>query len=530
MNVNMVVEEYAGKVFGFCLRKCGSPAEAEDLAQDILLCVLSALRERNPDNLAAYIWRIARNRYARWAKQKSGRRDIHVESDVFEASGIIDDTTPFDDAFIRSEDVHILCRELAFIAEDYRQIIVAHYINNQSTQTIANNLNVPRGTVLWRLSRARQKLKEGMEMSRTFGTKNYNPEEVYFSSSGNQNHGLPHSAVQRMLPKNILLQANNNPSTIEELAVEVGIAVPYMHEEVEMLVDVQLLKQVGDKYVTNFFITDKDCDQDVQKAQEVDMVRRAALIGEIATAFVAATPIDIAPPHMPREEVLWTVALMLTDYSMCFADGFTTDFPVKHKHEHDTWGFIGFESGAKLNHYPDFNHCGNGGENNACITEYGGLSSVKLASQSCLPHNYMLVGLLGEILRQKRSISGLSDVERNLWQTIIELGIAKEVNDRCILNTVTFTYTGQERGLMQGWWKAHSAWAALMQLMQKAYDDTKAILRRYANPILEEQINYCTTMLLHGTRGMAIQGLLDSSVLKPIINLDTSTAGVYIEY
>jgi hypothetical protein len=63
--------------------------------------------------------------------------------------------------------------------------------------------------------------------------------------------------------------------------------------------------------------------------------------------------------------------------------------------------------------------------------------------------------------------------------------------------------------------------------MQKAFDDTKVILRRYANPILEEQMNYCASMLLHGTRGMAIKGLLDSGVLKPISNLETSMAGVY---
>jgi RNA polymerase sigma factor (sigma-70 family) len=413
------------------------------LAQDILSCVLSALRGKNPDNPAAYIWRIARNRYAKWARDKSGHRDKHIESAALDAYFVSDGAVPFDDAVIHSEDVYALRRELAFIAEDYRRIIVAHYIDNQSTQTIANHLNVPKGTVLWRLSRARQKLKEGMEMSRTFGTKSYHPEEVHFSSSGNQNHGLPFSAVKRLVSKNILLQANNNPSTIEELAVEIGIAAPYMREEVGLLIDTQLLRQAGDKYITNFFIADRECNQDVQAAQEVDMAHRAALIGEIAAAFVAAMPVKVAPPHMPRNEVLWTVALMLTDYGMGFADGFTIDFPVRHKHENDTWGFIGYESGAKLNGYPDFSHQGNGGENNTCITEYGGLYNIKLTNPSRLPHNYMLVGLLGEILRQKRTISGLSDVERTLWEKVLNLGVAKEENDRCVLNTVRLPAPGR---------------------------------------------------------------------------------------
>ena len=90
-------------------------------------------------------------------------------------------------------------------------------------------------------------------MAREFGSKSYKPEEVRFVSSGGQASGLPFSAVQRMLPKNILLEASNNPSTIEELSVAVGVAMPYMEEEISVLGDAGLLKAVGNRYVTNFF-------------------------------------------------------------------------------------------------------------------------------------------------------------------------------------------------------------------------------------------------------------------------------------
>ena len=43
-----------------------------------------------------------------------------------------------------------------------------------------------------------------MKMAREFGSKSYKPEEVRFEATGRQDSGLPWSAVQRMLPKNIL--------------------------------------------------------------------------------------------------------------------------------------------------------------------------------------------------------------------------------------------------------------------------------------------------------------------------------------
>jgi hypothetical protein len=63
--------EYTGRLFYFCLRKCGDVTQAQDLAQDISLNVLIALQKSTPENLSAYVWRIARNRYAKWVESKS---------------------------------------------------------------------------------------------------------------------------------------------------------------------------------------------------------------------------------------------------------------------------------------------------------------------------------------------------------------------------------------------------------------------------------------------------------------------------
>ena len=58
--------------------------------------------------------------------------------------------------------------------------------------------------------------------------------------------------------QNIFLEVYENPETAEELALELGIALPYMEDELEFLVREQLLRKEGNKYVTDFKIISRD--------------------------------------------------------------------------------------------------------------------------------------------------------------------------------------------------------------------------------------------------------------------------------
>ena len=72
--------DYMGKIFYYCLRKTGDSHEAEDLASDITLQILTALHEGVEIlSFPAWVWQIARNRYALWAKTNR-RRGGFVEN------------------------------------------------------------------------------------------------------------------------------------------------------------------------------------------------------------------------------------------------------------------------------------------------------------------------------------------------------------------------------------------------------------------------------------------------------------------
>lgn len=246
--------EYMEKVFYFCLKKTGNEYEAEDLTQDISLCVFSELNKGTvPMYFSAWVWRIAKNRYSVWANKKHKKSKIISGADIAEFE--LCNETLIENEMIQTEDLSLLRRELAFISSDYRNIIFAFYINDIKAKDIALRLNLPESTVRSKLFRARNILKEGMSMAREFGQMSFKPEDVSFIMNGIcGKHGEPWSIINHKLCKNILLAAYRTPSTADDLAVELGVALPYMEDELEKMIATTLLRKNGNKYETNIFI------------------------------------------------------------------------------------------------------------------------------------------------------------------------------------------------------------------------------------------------------------------------------------
>lgn len=253
--IHEFVEKYMEKLFYFCLRKTDSRAEAEDLTQDIALNIITALEKGTvPTAFSAWVWKIAHNRYSAWADDKH-RRAASVTGSAVDDYEIIDDSPCTLDEMIHNEQMALLRRELAFIKSIYRDIVVAYYIDDRSIRDIAASMSLSESAVEQRLFRARKILKEGMDMAREFGKMSYRPENLRFHINGLRgSNGEPSCYLSKALDKNILLAAYRTPSTAEELAIEIGVALPYMEEELEALVSSTLLIKRNNRYETNFYI------------------------------------------------------------------------------------------------------------------------------------------------------------------------------------------------------------------------------------------------------------------------------------
>ena len=253
---------YMEKIFYFCLRKCGNTAAAEDLSSDISLNILAALTGGSvPENFSAWVWRIARNRYAAFAgrRHEESERLVPFTNNEDGTEFEVPDDTSVEDTYIEGEisreNLQKMRRALAFIREDYRHILVAYYIEDKKVDEIAASLGMPKGTVTSKLFRSRKLLKEGMTMAREFGTRSYNPENIGFVMNGRDgNSGEPYSIVNRLIVKNILLSAYEKPLTAGEIALDIGVALPYTQAELDDLVYNTLMKKIGDRYATRMFI------------------------------------------------------------------------------------------------------------------------------------------------------------------------------------------------------------------------------------------------------------------------------------
>ena len=312
-------EEYMEKIFYYCLKRTGNNFEAEDLTQDIAINVFCEINKGTvPSCFSAWVWQIVRNRYSVWAKKKHLQTELVTDEDISECD-IMDENSNVVDSIIEEEQLSLLRRELAFIKDEYRNILVAYYIDDMSIRQISENVSLPVETVKKRLQRARNVLKEGMNMAREFGKLSYKPETVFYEQVGcSGSKGEPFCYVGRMLCSNLLLAAYRTPSTAEDLAMEVGVALPYTEQELELLVSATLMRKNGNKYETNFMIISAD-------AQNKISTHLRSISGEITSKLIQLTEIIVKVLNrikpgwygaQPYEDAKW--ALLLSFFKNCF--------------------------------------------------------------------------------------------------------------------------------------------------------------------------------------------------------------------
>lgn len=513
------VENYLGKIFYFCLRKTGDEHTAEDLASDIGLSVLCELhRGVDPENFAAWVWQIARNRFCRWAEARHRAGENLVRSDMDDLE--ISDGLSIENELIHSEDLSLLRRELAFIANDYRQIVIAYYLENRSIHEIAASLHLPEGTVKSKLFRARNILKEGMSMARTFGKRSYQPENISFVATGNQPSGLPWSAVQRSVPKNILLQANNNPSTIDDLSMELGIARPYMEEEVELLVKATLLEKIGDTYVTNFCILDRDTRLEAYRITR----EKATELSPVISAWVDAHLPEIRSlllhgEHLDDNTIRWWAIPYAIDLLI---DSICSSAAPPPRSNGESWGFIGYEI-ANIPEETLITQDGSTCNNGAAFWTYSLYGNVTGGSWRQHPRPWSdTVAFFDDCLRNHRTLSSFSENEKKIWENIDRKYAHVSPSGEIIPDVVVLTEEGKK-----GFSDLLSLCPSMQALYRQMYDGLKNLLNRVSHKILHGGLEFIISIELVYTRRMTVNDLLANGYLQIPDGPDKFTLGMY---
>lgn len=525
MYIEALTKEYMDKLFYFALKKTGDSYEAENLSSDILMNILTSLERGNrPERFGAWVWAVARHRYAAWAKAKRRKSDLFAPDDLGEYD-LPEDVDPIDRQVVRQEEIALLRRELAFISADYRNIVVAYYLDDRRIRDIATALHLPESTVKSKLFRARNILKEGMNMAREFGIRSYKPEEVSFAASGSQPTGLPWRAVQRRLPKNILLEADNNPVTVDQLAVELGIARPYMEEEVHLLTQCTLLKQMGDKYVTNFCIINKDAQLAIYHALKERTKERSALLDVIVTdALPQLRELGLVRNGMSDNDLKWWALIYAVDCFMETVDGYDSIGERPKRENGESWGFMGFE----VCELPESLMVGmNGsGNKNAMFWTYK-VCDYDLWNKVGEMEKYQVL-FLGDAIKQNRMVASFSESERTTWHTICGK-FAHEGEDGAVVPDVLVLAEGVKKRCAEIF-TTHPQAKELKQEFQRAFAAVVAVLEESIHQELRDEVLYCASMMVTYTRMLAVREEVEVGNLRVPENPKESTVAMWIEY
>lgn len=504
-NIDIYTNEYLGKIFYFCLKKTGNEQEAADLSGEINLEVVQAfVRGKNPEDPAAWIWAVARNRWAKWAAKKYYHAPEQVDIRDYEEALPSEESVEED--IILSEELALVRRGLAFIRSDYRKILVAHYFEEKSVSEISRQFGIPLGTVKTKLQSSRKILKEGMDMARQFGTRSFQPETISFLSSGNQPSGLPFAAVRRKIPVNILCEANNNASTVEELSMELGIAMPYMEDEVELLVRFELLRRLDDgRYITNFFISPKECQNEANELSCQFAERNYKAIWDAAgkvlekgkeSGILGGVVSDIDA----QAYLAFFIEQELEDGEL------PPDVFSKFKRKDGgNWGFIGREAGAVCrlprgyfnNNMAEWNFCDGKSKKQDTFVFWNGYQSPYDSDYGNRPYKHDIPDsdylTVMKAVVEGRDVSGGSAMEKaGLMHLIDERFCIKSDDGRVHVAALTIRNSDSEK--IMEYFTGLPEYSQLKAEMHDYIEGMREIIARYSVSYLKEDFDYYVGM------------------------------------
>ena len=274
--MEQLVQANMQKIYLYCVRRLGNAVDAEDIAADIILELLcSCPRLKNDQTVYGYIWAVAANLCSNYWR-KAGRYETVEIPESYAALNML---TP-EEGIIRQQEISALRRELSLLSEKYRTVMIAYYIGNKSCEAIARQLQMSVTNVKQYLFEGRKKVREGMDKQRELGVYSYAPERFSMNFWGSSADGY-WQLFERKLPGSIMLSVFDRPKTAEELSLDVGVAMPYLEEEVARLEKYRLLTMKGRKYHSRIAIYDNSF---VEKVNEAARSVLREKIGGLAAA------------------------------------------------------------------------------------------------------------------------------------------------------------------------------------------------------------------------------------------------------
>jgi RNA polymerase sigma-70 factor (ECF subfamily) len=151
-----LVDQCLPALFAYAYRLTGSADEAEDLTQQTFLIAQQKIHQlREAEKARAWLLKILRNCYLKNRRRNRPLVASELELDINQFGEVCVPERPWDPERLQ--------RALDELPEMFRTVVLMFYFEQLSYQEIADQLDVPLGTVMSRLSRGKHHLRRKLE-------------------------------------------------------------------------------------------------------------------------------------------------------------------------------------------------------------------------------------------------------------------------------------------------------------------------------------------------------------------------------
>ena len=137
-----------------------SPSDADDLVQEATLRAFRGFDDLRGTDAKAWLLIIVRNCHLTAFRKRQKQHLVPLPEEHDQDGGaLVCDAPGPEDLAMHSDDRRVLQRLLAALPEDHREVLVLREIEDLDYREIASVTNLPIGTVMSRLARARAALR-----------------------------------------------------------------------------------------------------------------------------------------------------------------------------------------------------------------------------------------------------------------------------------------------------------------------------------------------------------------------------------
>ncbi len=161
LDIRELITAHHAAIFRYAFRLTGAQSDAEDLTQQTFLTAQQKLHQvRDPQKSLSWLYAVLRSCYLKSKRKQSPQLAGNLDLDVETVEGG-EQTAPalFEAELDRQAVKSAVQAAVDELPDEFKIVVLMFYFEEQSYKEIAEELDLPIGTVMSRLSRAKVRLR-----------------------------------------------------------------------------------------------------------------------------------------------------------------------------------------------------------------------------------------------------------------------------------------------------------------------------------------------------------------------------------